>query len=83
MLLSTDAATGGWIVGGIFTMSCFLAVAILLSKLEFGNGAPIMFTLGFGVIFSVMVSWWPTWALIAAILFLLVGAGSLLGSRGD
>lgn len=73
-LLGVSATYGGYVVGGILTLSLVLVGVFVTSKLQTGNTMPLFALLAVGFILSRAFGWFEDWALIAAVLFLIVGA---------
>lgn len=80
-LLGTDATTGGYVVGGIFSAICFFATLIIMSKMEVSNASPIWFTLAFGIAFSTLFGWVPIWGFFFVAVLVIVGGMNLFGGR--
>ena len=73
-LLGTTSTYGGYVVGGILTFSFILVGIFITSKLQSGNVMPLFALMAVGFILSRAFGWFEDWALIAAVLFLVVGA---------
>ena len=80
-LLGTDAVTGGYVVGAIFSFICFFATLIVMSKLEVSNGSPVWFALAFGIGFSTLFGWVPIWGFFFVAVLVIVGGMNLFGGR--
>ena len=81
-LLGTDATTGGYVVGGIFSFVCFFATLIIMSRLEVSNASPIWFALAFGIAFSTLFGWVPIWGFFFVAVLVIIGGMNLFGARG-
>ena len=67
-LLGTDAATGGFLLGGIITATFIIIFMILASKLEATSANPMLIITAFGMIVSVLFGWWPLWTMFIVVI---------------
>jgi len=84
LLLNIPATTAGFLLGGVLVFFVMLIAVILTSKLDaegpVAGVATLMFG-AFGIIVAFLMTWWPSFTIIVAVMFAAIAIVGPLAAR--